>query len=283
MAKITLGKGLSALIPEEIDIQDKRQFALLETARIIASPDQPRRQFDEQGLTDLADSIRQNGMLQPLLVKAKNGGYELVAGERRLRAALMIGLEKVPAVLIDGISRQEQMQLALIENLQREDLNMMELAEGYARLINEYALTQEDLAQRVSKDRSTIANTLRLLNLPEEIQQQIRSGKISPGHARALLALESREEQLQVARLIVSENLSVRTLEELIYGKKRKKRGRSLKLKKLPPDFADAENRLKQHLGTRVLLRRGLKRGRIEIEFYSEADLNRILEIILSR
>lgn len=276
-----LGKGLSALIPNDIDVSDRKKFIVVETDRITSNPDQPRREFNESSLKDLADSITRNGILQPLLIRAVNGNFQLVAGERRFRAAQMIGLERVPAILVEGLSRMEQMQLALIENLQREDLNIMELAEGYARMINEYGLTQDELAQKVSKNRSTITNTLRLLNLPEEVKDLIRRGKISGGHARTILALNSEREQLEVARKIIDENLSVRVLEELIYGKKRKKRGKSLKLKKLPPDLADAETRLKRHLGTRVNLKRGLKKGKIEIEFYSDSDLTRLLELIL--
>jgi len=282
MTKIKLGKGLNALIPKDIDVSDRKKFMVLETVKVHTNPNQPRKEFDEASLKDLADSIQQNGILQPLIVKAQNGGFEIVAGERRFRAAQMIGLEKVPAVLIEGLSRLEQIQLALIENLQREDLNIMELADGYAVIITEHGLTQEQLAAKVSKDRSTIANTLRLLNLPNEIKELIRDGKISSGHARAILALESDKEQLTVAQKIIDENLSVRVLETLIYGNKRKKRGRKLKLRKLSPELADAENRLKQHLGTKVELKRGLKKGRIEIEYYSDSDLTRIIDLILS-
>jgi ParB family chromosome partitioning protein len=281
MTKVTLGKGLNALIPNDIDVSDRKKFIILETDKVVVNPHQPRRDFDPKALQELADSIRQNGILQPLLVKSNNGSYEIVAGERRFRAAQMIGLEKVPAVLMEGLSKLEQIQLALIENLQREDLNVMELADGYALIIDEYGLTQEELAGKVSKDRSTIANTLRLLNLPEKIKQMIREGEISGGHARAILSLENEKEQLELARRIIDDNLSVRVLESVVYGRKRKKRGRSLKLKKMPPDFADAETRLKQYLGTKVELKRGLKKGKIEIEFYSDSDLTRLLDLIL--
>lgn len=281
MTKISLGKGLNALIPSDIDVSDRKKFVILETGRIVVNPDQPRKDFDQKALQNLADSIRQNGILQPLLVKSSNGSYEIVAGERRFRAAQMIGLEKVPAVLLEGLSKLEQIQLALIENLQREDLNIMELADGYALMIDEYGLTQEELAGKVSKDRSTIANTLRLLNLPEKIKRMIRDGEISGGHARAILSLEDEREQLKLARRIIDDNLSVRVLESVVYGNKRKKRGRSLKLKKMPPDLADAETRLKQYLGTKVELKRGLKKGKIEIEYYSDSDLTRILDLIL--
>ncbi len=281
MNKVKLGRGLNALIPNDIDVSDKKKFVVVETEKITPNPDQPRREFDQSSLKNLADSITQNGILQPLLLKAVNGNFQLVAGERRFRAAQMIGLERVPAILVEGLSRLEQMQLALIENLQREDLNVMELAEGYSRMINEYGLTQDDLAQKVSKNRSTITNTLRLLNLPDQVKDLIRKGKISSGHARTILALNSEKEQLEVARKIIDENLSVRVLEDLIYGKKRRKRGKSLKLKKMPPELIDAETNLKQYLATKVNLKRGLKKGKIEIEFYSDSDLTRILDLIL--
>ena len=282
MNKVKLGKGLNALIPKDIDVTDRKKFMVLETNRVRTNPNQPRKEFDQEALKNLADSIQQNGILQPLIVKAQNGGFEIVAGERRFRAAQMIGLDKVPAVLIEGLSKLEQIQLALIENLQREDLNMMELAEGYAALINDHGLTTEDLAAKVSKDRSTIANTLRLLSLPDEIKEMIRDGKITGGHARAILSLENHKEQLAMAQKIMDENLSVRVLESLVYGNTRKKRGRKLKMKKLPPELAEAENRLKQFLGTKVELKRGLKKGRIEIEYYGDSDLTRIIELILS-
>jgi ParB family transcriptional regulator, chromosome partitioning protein len=281
MTKMKLGKGLNALIPKDIDVSDGRKFIILDTKKVIANPDQPRHDFDQRSLTDLADSIKQNGILQPLLVKSNNGSYEIVAGERRFRAAQMIGLEKVPAVLLEGLSKAEQIQLALIENLQREDLNIMELADGYVRMIEEFGLTQNDLANKVSKDRSTISNTLRLRSLPNEVKEMIRKGEITSGHARAILALENEKQQLEVARKIIDDNLSVRVLESMIYGKERKKRGRKMKLRKLPPDLADAETRLKQYLGTRVTLNRSLKKGKIEIEFYSDSDLTRLLDMIL--
>lgn len=281
MSKMKLGKGLNALIPDDIDVSDRKKFVVIEAEKIAANPDQPRRDFDEDSLKNLADSIMKNGILQPLVVKAVNGNFQIVAGERRFRAAKMIGLEKLPAILVEGLSRLEQMQMALIENLQREDLNIMELADGYTRMIQEHGLTQDELAAKLSKNRTTITNTLRLLHLPEDIQRLIRDGKISGGHARTILALESEKEQLELARKIVDENLSVRVLEELVYGKKRKKRGKSLKLRKIAPEIADAETRLKRHLGTKVALKRGLKKGKIEIEFYSDSDLNRILDIIL--
>ncbi len=284
MNKVKLGKGLNALIPSDLDVSDRHKLVYLETDRLHTNPHQPRHSFDTEALKKLADSIRDNGILQPLIVQVSDDDFQIIAGERRFRAAKMIGLEKVPAILVERLSKMEQMKLALIENLQREDLNDIELAEGYSRMIEEFGLTQEKLAEAVSRERSTIANTLRLLNLPDEIKEMIREGRLSGGHARTILALEDEQKQLELARRIIDEKLSVRAIESIIYGdKKRKKRGRSLKLKRIPPEIIEAETELKRYLGTKVELKPGLKKGRIEIEFYSDSDLTRILELILNR
>lgn len=283
MSKITLGRGLRALIPEDIDLSDKKSFVNLEIDKIRNNPEQPRRDFNQEALANLTDSIRQNGVLQPLLVEAVNGTYQIIAGERRFRAAREAGLRKVPAIILDDLDRMEKLKLALIENLQREDLNPIELAEGYHNLMGEHGLTQEDLAVRLSKSRSAIANTLRLLNLPEEVRSLLRANKLSGGHARTLLAIEDESEQVEAAKQIAERKMSVRELENRVYSEKRekKKRGKSLKVKKLPEDYLEAETRLKQYLGTKVNLKKGLKRGRIEIEFYSDSDLTRILDLIV--
>jgi ParB family chromosome partitioning protein len=282
MTKVNLGKGLNALIPKDIDVSDKTRYVNIDIEKISANPNQPRKDFKVGSLKELADSIKQNGLLQPLVVRADNGSYRIVAGERRFRAAKMIGMERVPAIILENISSRDQLQLALIENLQREDLNVIELANGYSTLLEEYDLTQDELAKILSKDRSTITNTLRLLNLPSQVQMLIREGKVTAGHARAILALEDESKQIEAASRIVNDNLSVRTLETMVYGNKRRKRGRSLKLKKVAHEIVDAENRLKQHLATKVNIKRNLKRGRIEIEFYSDSDLTRLLDLIMS-
>lgn len=283
MKKAALGKGLSALIParEDKEKNESERYRTMKMAHLRANPLQPRNYFAEEALAQLADSIQRKGMLQPILVRPVNGSFEIVAGERRFRAAERIGLEEVPVLVLENLGDREMLELSIIENLQREDLNPIELAEGYRRLLEEFSLTQKELSQRVGKDRSSIANTLRLLNLPDEIRELIRGGKLREGHARAMLALNSQRDQLQLAKRIIDDDLSVRSIEEIIYGPKRKKRGRSLKLKTPRPiEVTAAETELKRLLGTSVSIQRGLKRGKITIEFYGDQDLTRILEVL---
>ncbi|MFH2055608.1 MAG: ParB/RepB/Spo0J family partition protein [bacterium] len=282
MKKAALGKGLSALIPaREEKPTGAERYRTLTLGQLRANPLQPRNYFEEEALAQLADSIQRKGMLQPILVRQVNGSFEIVAGERRFRAAERLGLAEVPVLVMENLDDREMLELSIVENLQREDLNPIELAEGYRRLLEEFTLTQKELSQRVGKDRSSIANTLRLLNLPDEIRDLIRGGKLREGHARAILALGSQRDQLQLAQRIIEDDLSVRTIEEIIYGPKRKKRGRSLKLKSPRPiEVATAETELKRRLGTAVSIQRGLKRGRITIEFYGDQDLTRILDLL---
>ena len=280
MKKSALGKGLSALIPAK-DNETAERYRTLKTAQLRPNPVQPRVYFEEEALAQLADSISRKGILQPILVRQVNGTFEIVAGERRFRAAEKLGLAEVPVLVLENLSDREMLELSIIENLQREDLNPLELADGYRRLLSDFSLTQSELSERLGKDRSSIANTLRLLNLPDKIRKLIRTGKLREGHARAILALESQREQLQLAQRIIDDDLSVRTIEEIIYGPKRKKRGRSLKLKSSRSiEVAAAETELKRRLGTAVSIHRGLKRGRINIEFYGDQDLTRILELL---
>lgn len=283
MAKLALGKGLDALIPARPEPTQGSMFVTLGTDQVVARRSQPRQFFSEKGIRELADSIRQKGLLQPLLVKRRNGKYELIAGERRLRAAQMIGLPDVPAIVMDQMTDSESFQIALIENIQREDLMPLEEAEAYARLMESGPMTQEELASRLGKDRSTIANYVRLLSLPQEVKDLLNAGRISAGHARAILALSDVKEQVDVARRIDQSDLSVREIETIIYGKPRKKRGRSLKLKRQPPEIYEAETALKRYLQTAVRVKRGLKEGRIEISFYGEEDLGRLVDLILSQ
>jgi ParB family chromosome partitioning protein len=280
MKKMALGKGLSALIPTATEERPGRNLVMLNLGEVIPSVNQPRKFFEEEKLAQLAESIAQRGVLQPILVRMMNGKYEIVAGERRFRAAERIGLEQVPAVVVHDLSDRDMLEISIVENVQRDDLNPLELAQGYHRLLNEFALTQMELATRIGRDRSSIANTLRLLQLPEEIKEKIALGKLREGHARAILALESEREQLLLARKIVDEDLTVRAIEEIIYGPKRKKRGRSLKLKSRPIEIAAAETALKRKLGTAVAIQRGLKRGKISIQFYGDEDLTRILDLL---
>jgi ParB family chromosome partitioning protein len=281
MAKLALGKGLDALIPVTKVDPEPSGYLMVSLDKVERRQSQPRQRFPEESIRELADSIRENGILQPLLVRRVNGNFELVAGERRYRAAKVAGLQQVPAVIMNDLDDRESFRLALVENIQREDLTPIEEAEAYRSLIEDGNLTKEELASRIGKNRSTISNSLRLLALPDKIKDMLEAGQISSGHARSLLSIEEESEQLRVAEMIAESNMSVRSIENLIYGRKaRRKRGRSLKLKRLPPEIYQAETMLKQRLQTAVRVKRSLKGGRIEIEFYSEDDLSRILDLI---
>lgn len=275
-----LGKGLSALLPEGADLGGRApRFAEIEVDLVLANPQQPRSNFEEEALKELAESIRQKGVVQPIIVRRVGEQYELIAGERRLRATRMVGLERIPAFITNVGDGSEALELALIENLQREDLNALEQAEGFQRLTKHYGLTQEQVSERVGKSRAAVANTLRLLNLPKEVQNSLKSGQITAGHARAILSFDDRERQMQLWKRIIREGLSVRKAENLA--------------KKLSPSTAPApapikrathltqiEERLRNLLGTHVRLhhRKG-KGGTIEIEYYSDEDLDRLLEL----
>lgn len=277
MNKRGLGKGLGALIPE----LDKNEENVQEVPvnEIKVNLNQPRKHFDEQKLEELAESIKQHGVLQPLILRKKSSGYELVAGERRWRAARKAGIEKIPAVIKD-LSDSDVMEIALIENLQREDLNPLEEAAAYKKLIDEFGMTQEELSKRVGKSRSQIANTVRLLNLEEEIQMLISEEKLTAGHARALLSIEDKRERLRLAKKISEDNMSVRQTEETVKIETREKR-KNKKVDDINPAFIDISEKLQRALGTRVKVKGSEKRGKIEIEFYSEDELERILETIV--
>ncbi len=278
MNKIALGRGLEALIPGGPDHATAKVASVLnlDLDRIVPNPFQPRLRFDSEKLKNLADSIRERGIIHPILVKTVENGYQIVAGERRWKATKIAGLTKIPAILVDDLSDDEQLQTALIENLQREDLNPIDEALAYRKLSERFGFTQQVIAQRVGKDRSSVTNTMRLLGLPEEVKQQISAGRLSAGHARTLLALESSHDRIRIARRIVNEGLSVRRTEELIYGKKKRvprTHGRSAEIEAL-------ENRLRQYLGTAVRVSERRQKGKIKIDFYSHDDLNRILDLI---
>jgi len=267
-----LGRGLGALIPSdyrEETVSDQPLTVAL--ASIRPNPFQPRQAFADDRIEELANSIRQKGILQPLLVRRANGGFELIAGERRFRAAQRAGLAEVPVAIRD-VDDSELLEIALIENIQRENLNPLEEARAYRRLMDEFHLTQEQVATRVAKDRSTVANTVRLLQLPEEIQTAIENGTLSAGHARALLAAGSDEQRLTLAREVLSSKLNVRQTEQ-----KAKISSRA----PVASDDADhkaAEQRLTEALGTKVrLLSRKGGGGKIEIEYYSLAELNGLI------
>jgi ParB family chromosome partitioning protein len=274
--KIVLGRGLDALIPGRDDSPvAEGTYRMLPLGKIAPNPMQPRQKFDDAGLGELAESFKSQGVLQPVLVKGKNDGYVLIAGERRYRAAHLAGLENIPAIILKEKDESEMLQMALVENLQREDLNPIEAAEAFQKLMDEAGLTQNQLAVRVGKSRAAVANSLRLLGLPEKIKDMIRAGKLSEGHARAVLALDDEASQLRLAERILSENLTVRAAEHTARATRRRK----LVPRRRIPALVEAENYLKRLLGTAVKIIPGLKRGRIEIEYYGEEDLERILEL----
>jgi ParB family chromosome partitioning protein len=278
MAKrVALGKGLGALLPE-LEREEGGNVLLCNIHEIHPSPWQPRRLVTDDGIEELAQSIREKGILQPLVVRVRGEGYEIIVGERRWRAAQRAGLKKVP-ILLREATDQEVLELALIENLQREDLNPLEEAEAYQRLITEFAYTQEALAQRIGKDRSSVANTLRLLKLPEEVQGALEKNEISMGHARALLAFKNEREQVAFCRKIVQKGLSVRETED---GIRHLLEGRTSKPPRavVMPEIESLREELRHILKTQVRIKTRGERGTIEIEFYSLDDLERILELI---
>ena len=273
-----LGKGLGALIPMENKADDLVQEINL--SEIHGNRNQPRKRFDDDKISELADSMREHGVLQPIILRNTPQGYEIVAGERRWRAAVKAGLRKIPAIIRE-LSDVDVMAIALIENLQREDLNPIEEAVAYRRLMSEFGLTQEDLSKRLGKSRSLIANTVRLLNLEEEIQSFMSEDKLTAGHARALLAIEDRQERLKLATMISEGNMSVRQVEEIAKNKSKGEKGRrAKKIPEINPVFMDVTEKLQRALGTRVKIKGNERRGKIEIEFYSGDELERILEIL---
>lgn len=280
MAKRGLGKGLSALIPDLPEENTTGQVKMVPINEIEPNKEQPRKNFDEEKMEELSQSIKEHGIIQPLIVKKQGNFYVIVAGERRWRAARMAGLDEVP-VIIQDYSNDEVMEISLIENLQRQDLNPIEEAKAFETLINAFSLKQEEVAKRVGKSRSAIANTLRLLQLDESIQELLIEGRISEGHARALLTLPKKADQILVVDKILKDNISVRETEKLvkeILEKPKKKK----KKETISPIIKDIENKMKQILGTKVQITKGRKKGKIEIEYYSDEDLERILYLIQS-
>lgn len=296
--KKKLGKGLGALmggsggakhpaleesaakvvetgVPQSLP--DGSRLALVDPATIKPNPKQPRRVFDEDALQDLAASIKRDGVQEPIIARERDGVYELVSGERRVRASVMADLTAIPAIIRD-ISDDELLTIGIIENIQREDLNAVELARAYKQLMEEQGLTQEAVADAVGKKRATVANTLRLLNLPEVVQDQVGTGELSMGHARALLAIEDPTLQQQAARKIVAEGLSVRQAEKLAQSLKAPHKAKAPAPPK-DPNILQLEESLRRQLGTKVLLKPSDGgKGRIEIEYYNMDDLDRILD-----
>jgi ParB family chromosome partitioning protein len=279
-----LGRGLEALIPqmsEEEEALQGKSLADIDVAKINANPLQPRTRFDSKSLDDLKQSILENGVIQPVTVRRIDGGYELVAGERRLRAVRDLGFKKVPAFVINVDSEDKMLELALVENVQREDLNAMELAKAYESLQGEYGLTQEEVAKKVGKDRATVANFIRLLKLPDPIQESLRKDEIAMGHARALMAISSRSDQMRLWKKAAATGWSVRKTEDEV-----RKHLESADRKKAPPPpkrsphVEEIENRLRRLFSTQIRIRGGGKGGKIEIDYYSNDDLDRILELL---
>ena len=276
MCKVGLGRGIEELIPSvSAQAHEVGKYRLVPPDLIAPNPLQPRHDFDQDSLQQLADSLKRNGMIQPLVVKQSDSGFTIIAGERRLRAARIAGLKEVPVVLMDEVDEPRMLELALVENLQREDLNPLEAAEAYHTLIERCGLTQNELAVRVGKSRAAVANILRLLGLPESIKQMIREGKLSEGHARAILAAGSEEQMLALAQRALRDALSVRDVEREASRGKRKLRAH----RRMSPALSDVETFLKQLLGTSVTIHPGAKKGRIEIEYYGDQDLDRLLEL----
>lgn len=308
MAKRTgLGKGLGAIFGEDVveqsDTENKNvsretlsghskeekkdepgKEYMMRVSSIEPNRGQPRKKFDEESIAELADSIKKYGILQPLLVQKQGDYYEIVAGERRWRAAKEAGLKEVP-VVIKEYTKQQAMEIALIENVQREDLNPIEEAQAYQQLLQEFDLTQEEIAERVSRSRTAITNCMRLLKLDRRVQDMLIQGQISSGHARALLALENMDAQYQIGLKIIDQKLSVREVEKLVklLSKPKKPEKPKEEEKDLSFIFKDLEERMKQAMGTKVIInKKDRNKGRIEIEYYSEAELERIVELIES-
>lgn len=281
MESRALGKGLSALIPEKAPIDKPDNVTYVKTSDIRENTFQPRTKFNDAKLSDLVASIKEKGVLQPILVRKKDKGYEVIAGERRLRAARALAMDEVP-VVIKSVDDKEALVLALVENIQREELNAIEEAHAYQRLVDEFNYTQDIVAQSVGKDRSTIGNSLRLLKLPLEIQNAVSDDVLSMGHARALLSIDDAHTQKKLFEHTAKKGLSVRELENLIKsesGKAGRKR-RNVASQHKDVYLASLEDDLQKTLGTKVRILAQKKRGKIVIEYYSNADLERITEII---
>ncbi|MBI4832970.1 MAG: ParB/RepB/Spo0J family partition protein [Candidatus Lindowbacteria bacterium] len=281
MEKKALGRGLKALIgePEEFARYDAASWDRIPLDEIEPNPLQPREDFDQEKLTGLVSSIRANGVLQPIIVRKAGSKYQIIAGERRWRAARLADMRSIPAIIRDA-SNEEMLKIALVENLQRQDLNPIEEANAYKSLVDEYQLTQDALALYIGKDRSTIANTIRLLGLPAEIQAHVSRGTLSMGHARALLALESAAAQVSLGERVVKEGLSVRQVEKLVKGHGYARSARPLER---DPNVRSVEENLQRALGAKVRIRDSGKRGRIEIEYFSPDERDALIARLLGR
>lgn len=274
--KKALGKGIKAFIPEEYGILKEESLTEMDIDRLSPSPFQPRMKFDEQAIEELAQSIRESGILQPIIAVPAGGGYNIIIGERRWRAAQKVGLRKVP-VIIRNISKERQMEASIIENLQREDLNPIEVARYYKGMVEVLGYSQEEVAEKVGKDRTSVSNTLRLLNLPEAVQAMLLQEKIAMGHARAILGIEDPKAQVEAARWAADLGRSVRETEDYVSRRRKKK---TPVRAKLDPDLQNLQEDLLQHLGAKVVISGTPKKGAIKISYFSLGELNRIYELI---
>jgi ParB family transcriptional regulator, chromosome partitioning protein len=279
--KFGLGKGLGALLPDE-EVVEEGSITKIDINRIKANENQPRKYFDEEKIAQLSQSIKEHGIIQPVVLKKEDDAFVIVAGERRWRAAKYIGLKEIPAVVMD-INDKQLLEISLIENLQREDLNPIEEALAYKRLIDEFSMTQEELGVKVGKSRTAVTNSMRLLNLDKRVQNYLIDGVISEGHGRALLGIEDRDIQYSLAQKIIDEGLNVRQTEEIIRNSSKEANHKKEKesSNKTNPYLNDVKSKLEGYFGTKVqLTSKDNNKGKIEIEYYSDEDLNRILEIL---
>lgn len=288
-ARRALGRGLSNLIPTHVDgdnSNSNEEINLLDISSIRTNPFQPRIDFDEEEIKGLAQSIENQGLLQPVVVRQKDSHYEIISGERRFRAFCYLKREKLPCIVKTKVTDREMLELALVENIQREELNEIEKAIAYQKLLLEFNYTHEELSKQVGKSRTVITNSLRLLNLPEEIQQMLRKEKITMGHARALLSLENEKDQLELAHRIETEHLSVRDIEKESQANKEKKVTKTTNSRKdapLDPDIANVLERLQYKFGTAVKIKPlSENNGKLEIEYYNQVDLTRIVDLLLA-
>lgn len=297
-AKKGLGKGLDSLIADKVNIKQETKktkenkpesehpadAVMMDINKVEPNREQPRKKFDEDALLELAESIKQFGVLQPLLVQERDSYYEIIAGERRWRAAKLAGVKEIP-VIIKKLTEQEIMEISLIENIQREDLNPIEEALAYKRLLTEFHLKQDEVAERVSKSRTAVTNAMRLLKLNEKVQQMVIDEMLTTGHARALLGIEDQEKQYVIAQKIFDEKLSVRDTEKLVKNIQNEKKNKKEEPAKIDPKleaiYNDLEEQMKGILGTKVSINpRDAKKGKLEIEYYSQDELDRIIDLI---
>ena len=278
--KSALGKGLGALIPNDNGSKENNKPSVISINLIRSNEDQPRKAFDDEKIAELAQSIKEHGIIQPIILNKKDNSYIIVAGERRWRAAKLLGLKEIPAIIME-LTEKNILEVSLIENIQREDLNPIEEGLAYERLLKEFALTQEELSKTMGKSRTTITNTMRLLKLDDRVKEYVMEGVISEGHGRAILPLEN-EAQYEIAQKIIDNSLSVRETEKLVKKilNDAVEEKTSERRKPLNPYYKDVRDRLQDHFGTKVNLNANKNKGKIEIEYYSEEDLQRILDII---